>query len=384
MTRIPLSFLLFLCCISMLKAQEYDNGIKHFRDGNYTEAARLLSISAEDGNYNAQYALAQMYEMGMGVEQNLTKAMHWYKRSATHQLSGVPLASEKSVQNNHLYQIDPKVDAEMEKHMLENIPMPKDASEREMVLSKLFGNFGLLPYEKNFLIPVAYTTENYSQRDPIAYPGYNEFDSNIETEFQVSVKKNIAYDLLGLNETLGFGYTHEVWWQFYSDSSPFRESNYRPEMWLTFPIDGEDYADTGLKAIKVAFWHESNGLGKPLSREWNQLYIEPIFYYQNLIIIPRLWYADAGPDNNDITDYLGYGHLKLNYILGRHQVNLTWRNNLKFNENNRGSIEAEWSYPIGDSKNNFWYLKAFSGYGASLMDYNHQQSRFGLGFSFSR
>ena len=82
MTRIPLSFLLFLCCISMLKAQEYDNGIKHFRDGNYTEAARLLSISAEDGNYNAQYALAQMYEMGMGVEQNLTKAMHWYKRSA--------------------------------------------------------------------------------------------------------------------------------------------------------------------------------------------------------------------------------------------------------------------------------------------------------------
>lgn len=310
--------------------------------------------------------------------------MHWYKRSAAHQLPSEPFPANKSVQKDHLYQIDSQADAAMEKHMLENIPLPKDANEREMVLSKLFGNFGLLPYEKNFLVPAAYTTENYNHCDPIVYPGYDEFDSNIETEFQISIKKNLTYNILGLNEIFGFGYTQEVWWQFYSDSSPFRESNYRPEVWLTFPINDVDNTETGLKALKIAFWHESNGLGKPLSREWNQIYLEPLFYYKNLIIVLRVWYADPGPDNDDITDYLGYGHLKLNYILGKHQVNLTWRNNLKSDENNRGSIEAEWSYPIGDSKNNFWYLKAFSGYGASLMDYNHQQNRFGFGFSFSR
>jgi phospholipase A1 len=121
-----------------------------------------------------------------------------------------------------------------------------------------------------------------------------------------------------------------------------------------------------------------------LSREWNQIYLDSIFYYGNLIATLRLWYPDAGENNPDIADYLGYGHLKLNYILGKHQFDLTWRNNLHFDGDNRGSIEGEWSYPIGHSKSNFWYLKAFSGYGASLMDYNHHQNRFGFGFLFSR
>ena len=136
--------------------------------------------------------------------------------------------------------------------------------------------------------------------------------------------------------------------------------------------------------MKIAFWHESNGLGKPLSREWNQLYLDSIFYHGNLITTLRLWYPDEGEDNKDITSYLGYGHLKLSYIWGKQQFDLTWRNNLNLNNDNRGSIEGEWSYPIGKSKNNFWYLKAFSGYGASLMDYNHHQNRFGFGFLFSR
>ncbi|MDX9967362.1 MAG: phospholipase A, partial [Sulfuricurvum sp.] len=125
-------------------------------------------------------------------------------------------------------------------------------------------------------------------------------------------------------------------------------------------------------------------LGEPISREWNQISLDSIFYYGNLITTLRIWYPDAGDNNKDITDYLGYGHLKLDYMLGKHQFNLTWRNNLHFDGDNRGSIEAEWSYPIGQSKNNFWYFKAFNGYGASLMDYNHQQNRVGFGFSFSR
>ncbi|MFA5234708.1 MAG: phospholipase A [Sulfurimonas sp.] len=268
--------------------------------------------------------------------------------------------------------------------LFQHLDMPKDSDGRETMVAKIFSNFGLLPYEKNFLIPFAYTTKNYEQRDPVAYPDYEQFNKNIEAEFQISLKKDLSYNLFGLNEIISFGYTQEVWWQFYSDSAPFRETNYRPEAWLTLPIEDKKFSEFGFRAIKIGFWHESNGMGAPLSREWNQIYFESIFYSGNLMASLRAWIADAGDDNKDITSYLGYGHLKLNYFLKKHQFDLTWHNNLHFNGENRGSIEAEWSYPTGNSKNNFWYLKIFNGYGASLVDYNQHQSRIGFGFLFSR
>lgn len=368
-----------------LGAGEYENGLFLYQKKDYTAALTSFMKAAENGDQYAQYTLGKMYEDGSGVDVNISKAMYWYKRSASsYQFQTAVVPNDKPMQQTQLYQIDPQSDAALHRYVNRYIDMPIDADERETMLSKFFGNFGMLPYEKTFLIPIAYTTQNYEKRDPITYPGYSEFDNNIETEFQISLKKNLTYDLLKLNEIIGFGYTQEVWWQFYSDSAPFRETNYRPEIWMVMPLENEIFQNIGLKAFKIAFWHESNGLGEPLSREWNQIYLDSVFYYSNLITTLRIWYPDEGNNNKDITDYLGYGHLKLNYILGKHQFDLTLRNNLHFNSENRGSIEGEWSYPIGHSKNNFWYFKAFSGYGASLMDYNHQQNRFAFGFLFSR
>jgi len=367
-----------------LCAGEYEEGLALYRDGNYSSSIIYLTNAANDGNQYAQYSLGKIYEEGLGVDVNITQAMYWYKRSASTFKTPTSPSSLASEEQKHLYQIDPKSDAEMRQYIFQYLDMPKDVDERETMMSKIFSNFGLLPYEKMFLIPVAYTTENYEKRDPTHYPGYGEFNNNIETEFQISLKKTLSYNLLGLNETFAFGYTQEVWWQFYSESAPFRETNYRPEIWLSLPIHDSLFSDIYLKALKLGFWHESNGMGKPLSREWNQFYMDSIFYNGNLITTLRLWYPDAGEDNEDITDYLGYGHLKLSYIIGKHQFDLTWRNNFHFDGDNRGSIEVEWSYPIGSSKSSFWYLKAFNGYGASLMDYNHQQNCVGFGFLFSR
>ncbi|MDT8338645.1 MAG: phospholipase A [Sulfurimonas sp.] len=268
--------------------------------------------------------------------------------------------------------------------LLQHLDMPKNSDAREAMVTKIFSNFGLLPYEKNYFIPFAYATENYEQRDLVSYPNYEQFDKNIEAEFQISLKKDLSYNLFGLNEIISLGYTQDVWWQLYSDSAPFRETNYRPEVWLTLPIEDKKFSEFGFKAIKFGFLHESNGMGPPLSRSWNRIYFESIFYRGNLMTSLRAWVVDAGENNKDITTYLGYGHLKLNYFLEKHQFDLTWRNNLHFNGENRGSIEVDWSYPTGNSKNNFWYLKIFNGYGASLVDYNQNQTRIGFGFLFSR
>lgn len=367
-----LLWLIFLNFV--LIADSVKHPVKSFED---------IEKSALGGDRYAQYQLATMYENGSGTEQNMTKAFYWYKQAAygaiTNREGNTSMSAEKQV-----YQIDPATDREMQKFGLEHLDMPIKSEERASLVSTMFSNFGILPHEKNYLLPFSYTTADYEKRNSTDYPGYNVFNSNIETEFQISLKKTFSYNLLGVNDVFSFGYTQKVWWQLYSDSAPFRETNYKPELWITIPSTHALDSLSGLKDINIGFIHESNGLGKPLSREWNQIYADLDFQYTDLLIQLRGTYIDVARDNKDITSYLGYGHMKLKYLYGQHQLELTLRNNLYFNSNNRGSIEGEWSFPISNSKNNFWYINGFSGYGKSLMDYNHQQNRLGMGLLFSR
>ena len=46
------------------------------------EALRLGRLSAEQGCDYAQFNLAECYEQGRGVEQDLEQAIHWYTLAA--------------------------------------------------------------------------------------------------------------------------------------------------------------------------------------------------------------------------------------------------------------------------------------------------------------
>jgi phospholipase A1 len=342
-----------------------------------------LENAAKKGDFTAQYQLGKLYEEGVNVDRNMTKAAYWYKQASITSIPKIDNKTEIHETDAYIYHIDPDIDGDMKQFFFRHLDMPKGMDERKTLTSKILSNFGMLPYEKTYLIPIAYTTVNYEKRDPIEFPGYEEYNKNIETEFQISLKKDLSYNFFGFNEIISFGYTQEVWWQFYAQSSPFRETNYRPEAWLTLPVQNETALSYGIKAVKLGLLHESNGLGKPLSREWNMYYADVIFQYENFLSTVRAYYADAGSDNADITSYLGYGHVQVSYLSGKQQFDLTWQNNLDMSDN-KGSIEVEWSYPIGSSENTFWYIKLFNGYGSSLMDYNQHQNRTGFGFLFSR
>lgn len=93
--------------------------------------------------------------------------------------------------------------------------------------------------------------------------------------------------------------------------------------------------------------------------------------------------ASDGDDNPDIEDYLGSGDIKISYLYGRSQLGLLLRNNLKLSDN-KGAVEFSFSYPFFNSPNTFWYTKAFTGYGESLIDYNVNVTKVSFGFSFSR
>jgi phospholipase A1 len=78
---------------------------------------------------------------------------------------------------------------------------------------------------------------------------------------------------------------------------------------------------------------------------------------------------------------MGYGELTFKYMYDKSQINLMLRNNFKI-EGNKGAIEFDWTAPFFNSSNTFWYVKLFSGYGESMIDYNRNISKIGFGFVF--
>ena len=124
-------------------------------------------------------------------------------------------------------------------------------------------------YSQSSLPNNAPTSPNPSNQVPYTYPLDNK-----EMKYQLSVKAH----MLGENRhTLWFGYTQLSFWQIYDSahSTPFRESNYEPEVIYSFrpehPIHSPGM-DSSL--LNVGFVHQSNGQMLPRSRGWNRVYIQ--------------------------------------------------------------------------------------------------------------
>jgi len=60
----------------------YSYAVSFEQNGDYLNAFRCYSVSAENGNTDAQLALANAYACGRGVEENLKEAFSWYSTAA--------------------------------------------------------------------------------------------------------------------------------------------------------------------------------------------------------------------------------------------------------------------------------------------------------------
>ena len=252
----------------------------------------------------------------------------------------------------------------------ENIDKSEDEETNQSIEQVITSSFDIYPYKDNYFLPFSYDLKNKKDRE------------NMEAKFQISFKKPISYNFFSLNEAINLAYTQTSFWQIYKESAPFRETNYKPELYILFPYKNLDH--TSLKAYKLSLMHESNGREGEQSRSWNKIYAEAYFQVGDMFIKPQVWYRipDSKDDNPDLYKYYGYGEMNFSYVYRHNILKLKLRNNFKLNKENKGLIQIDYSFAF--RKNAFAYVQLSSGYGESLIDYDKEINRISVGISLSR
>jgi len=248
------------------------------------------------------------------------------------------------------------------------------------------GTFRFTFYRPNYILPAVWSDE--VNQTP-STPTQPQFDppgdlDNTEAEFQISFKMKLWEDMFGSDSALWMGYTQKSFWQVYNDdlSSPFRETNYEPELIWTLPTNYNVLGLSG-RLFALGLVHQSNGRSDPLSRSWNRVYAMVALERGPFVMQIKPWYRlsenDDKDDNPDITDYIGDAEF-LFFYKWTEQITSTLRLRTTFKSDPAwGSAQLDLRFPITHDLRG--YVQAFSGYGESLIDYNFRKTSIGIGVS---
>lgn len=212
----------------------------------------------------------------------------------------------------------------------------------------------------------------------------------LESKYQFSFKTDIiGRQRIDFEDFKTFrlwaAYTQQSNWQVFNtrNSSPFRETNYEPELIASFDTDNT----SDLKLVNLGLVHQSNGQSLPGSRSWNRVYLQGGWEWDKTSILARGWWRVPEnilkDDNPDISNYVGRADLVVRREFPNQKQALTMllRNNLNF-PSNRGFIQLDWSMKVPWLDSLLLHAQLTSGFGESMIDYNHSQTTLGLGFSF--
>jgi len=252
--------------------------------------------------------------------------------------------------------------------------------------------FVLTPHKVNYIMATYNDTPNVEPfREEIELRGFEPNLEHFEIKFQVSVKVPLMYNVFGDNGHLFVAYTNQSYWQISNTiaSSPFRETNHEPEVFMMF---NNDWQIAGLtnSLLGLGFVHQSNGSYSERSRSWNRIYGTAVFDKGPFALRGKLWWRipedekafeddPEGDDNPDINEYMGNFEITAAYAFDEQRFTMMVRNNL--DKPNRGAVELTWSYPIKDNLR--LYSQYFYGYGESMIDYNAKTNRIGIGFAIN-
>jgi phospholipase A1 len=242
------------------------------------------------------------------------------------------------------------------------------------------GVFSFRPHQTNYLLASYTHAPNDAPYRPFrSLTSPSAEISNAELAFQLSFKMKLLENALGTPAGLWFGYTQNSFWQANNQeaSSPFRETNYQPELMAVVPVN---FSLLGMNArfINFGFSHQSNGQTSTLSRSWNRVYAQIGMEHGDFTLLTRVWKRlnenKEEDENPDIVDYMGRGDIAGIYRRNGHEFSALVRYNFR---TDRGAGQLGWAFPLAGNLKG--YVQLFSGYGQSLIDYNYYQRTIGLG-----
>lgn len=230
--------------------------------------------------------------------------------------------------------------------------------------------------------------------EPMYFIVGSNSERDVDSRFQLSFKyrpfdpgARVAQYFPALSN-LYFGYTQTSLWDIGADSSPFKDTSYRPSLYYKWLGSGHD--------IRPAEWrlgleHESNGRDGVDSRSINIAFVRPTWHVdlangRRLTLSPKLYHYLEKSDNSDIHRYRGYVDWQARY--GREDGTIL---TALYRQGSGGysSGQLDLSYPISDKlfgrTGTFIHLQLFDGYGETLIDYDrYKDFQLRLGLSLAR
>lgn len=194
-------------------------------------------------------------------------------------------------------------------------------------------------------------------------------------------------------KNLYLAYTQTSLWDLESESAPFLDSSYKPELLYEWQrLAGGRAGDWFRLDLQGGFQHESNGKDGDNSRSLNIVYLQPTAFFGNpedlhfRLGARVMAYVTDLDDNPDLRDYRG--HVELRAMVG-------WAQGLQLSgigrigdDLNRGNLTLDLTYPLSRlgtrSFSVYAHVQYFIGYGESLLYYNQRSDAIRLGFSLWR
>jgi phospholipase A1/A2 len=219
-----------------------------------------------------------------------------------------------------------------------------------------------------------------------------------ESTFQISLKYRFFNPEGSLSTSYpwmqGFhlGYTQTSYWDLSSNSAPFSDTSYKPEVFFLSSNIGLRPSWMQGFFLQTGFQHESNGRGEDFSRSTNFLYAEPTAIFYNpasrlgllLRVRGAAYVHNNDRTNPDLAKYRGYYRMEGKFgradgwVLG---------SALRLAEEGT-SVQVDLTYPIHrifyENFNFYFHVQYVNTLAESLLDYRQRTRALRLGLAIVR
>ncbi|MES2757785.1 MAG: phospholipase A [Pseudomonadota bacterium] len=268
--------------------------------------------------------------------------------------------------------------APVAKVMKPDTPISRMSQEWELNKAAKRGRYAVHQLSDNYLL-IANQSNATNDRPFREFVPEGYKSKHVELTYQLSFKAKLIESIADTPIDIWAGYTQKSFWQAYAreESSPFRETNYQPEIMAVMPIN-KSIGNVNVRFASLGLVHQSNGQSSSLSRSWNRFYAQLGLESGDLGVTVRAWRrldnAKSNNDNADITDFMGHGDVRLTYRDKGYEYSAMVRRNF---DTNKGALQASVAFPLVTNLKG--YVQIFTGYGQSLIDYNYAQKSIGVG-----